>query len=225
MTTASPPALPPDDPQLWTVDDVHRWAAAQPLIAAVAPVLREHKVDGHVLIHYIKNAVLADELGITAFGTRVYVLEAIETLRWQTGLASHRLRASSLSQTPEESPPRSLKDEDEMALADEERPGRSASRVADAEKKRQKRAELKKNPVLYAEYLQKERERNARRRARLRAERGRSNSSGNAHDFDIDDGALARAYDAQRPFAVPQYAFAEPGPKRQKHHLPPAHAA
>ncbi|KAJ2791217.1 hypothetical protein H4R20_006895, partial [Coemansia guatemalensis] len=55
---------------------------------------------------------------------------------------------------------------------------RSASRVADAEKKRQKRAELKKDPVLYAEYLQKERERNARRRARLRAERGRSNSGG-----------------------------------------------
>ncbi|KAJ2341157.1 hypothetical protein GGF43_006236, partial [Coemansia sp. RSA 2618] len=50
--------------------------------------------------------------------------------------------------------------------------------------KRQKRAALKKNPTMYAEYLQKERERNARRRARLRAERGRSNSSGDARIHD-----------------------------------------
>ncbi|KAJ1991982.1 hypothetical protein GGI26_000822 [Coemansia sp. RSA 1358] len=236
----------PEHPGQWSVDDVCRWAQSQQHLADVAPVLREHAMDGHVLINYVTNTVLAEELGISAFGTRVHVLEAIETLRWNAGLCtkvryaspppasastsavaaaadsasaaafsserqylaedslspppyarSHRRAHSrqthhpshssqrSLSNTPESDQHRSSKEGSPDADAE---PGhthhskRSASRVADAEKKRQKRAALKKNPVLYAEYLQKERERNARRRARLRAERGRSNSNGNAND-------------------------------------------
>ncbi|KAJ2448629.1 hypothetical protein EV183_005348, partial [Coemansia sp. RSA 2336] len=154
-------------PLQWTPDDVAHWAQGLPLIAAVAPLLRQHAVDGHVLINYVTNAVLADELGVAAFGTRVHVLEAIEALRW-----SHAIRARPphprLSPSSSPSP--------ESSSADPPPSKRSASRVADAEKKRQKRAALKQNPVLYAEYLQKERERNARRRARLRAERARSDA-------------------------------------------------
>ncbi|PVU95708.1 hypothetical protein BB561_001652 [Smittium simulii] len=48
---------------------------------------------------------------------------------------------------------------------------RAAHRLADSEKKRIKRQELKKDPIAYAQYLQKERDRNARRRARLRQEK------------------------------------------------------
>ncbi|KAJ2172370.1 hypothetical protein GGF45_004680, partial [Coemansia sp. RSA 551] len=183
----------------WTVDDVCRWALTLPHIAAVAPVLREHAVDGHVLVHYVTNAVLADELGIAAFGTRVHVLEAIEALRWSHGIrarpppplrqsseASHASQHSPSSSPESDRGPSSKElspDDPDADIGSLQNSKRSASRIADAEKKRQKRAALKKNPAMYAEYLQKERERNARRRARLRAERGRSNSSGDArHD-------------------------------------------
>ncbi|KAJ2708476.1 hypothetical protein H4R19_004727 [Coemansia spiralis] len=221
---ASPPPQPPAKqpspqpqpltahPLQWSVDDVARWALGQAHVAPVASVLREHAVDGHVLVNYVTNTVLSEELGIAAFGTRVHVLEAIEALRWSLGIAARpqhhahqRLRSASRSSAePPQSSPRSVSsspetdrghsskdgspgddsdgDDDSDCAPGQHRLKRSASRIADAEKKRQKRAELKKNPVLYAEYLQKERERNARRRARLRAERGRSNSSGAAND-------------------------------------------
>ncbi|KAJ2780343.1 hypothetical protein H4R18_003521 [Coemansia javaensis] len=215
LTPPPPPgpaaaALPlPERPLQWSVDDVCRWALRQPHIAAVAPVLREHAVDGHVLVNYVTNTVLADELGIAAFGTRVHVLEAIEALRWSLGMSArpqppheHMLPRSSAepslpsqrsaSNSPETDQARSSKDGSPDPDADldldadpdalHSHSKRSASRIADAEKKRQKRAELKKDPKLYAEYLQKERERNARRRARLRAERGRSDSSGTANN-------------------------------------------
>ncbi|KAJ1836264.1 hypothetical protein IWW55_004631 [Coemansia sp. RSA 2706] len=235
-------ASPQPDPQLapalaqWSVDDVCRWAQAQPLIAAVAPVLRDHAVDGHVLVNYVTNAVLADELGIAAFGTRVHVLEAIEALRWSHGIrarpppprASHSPR---LSSSPESAP----SSKDESPDIDGAAPSkRSASRIADAEKKRQKRAALKKNPVLYAEYLQKERERNARRRARLRAERGRSDSGGAPNDAPSDaaskhaPGSSANDF-AHATAAPPAYApyAADPLPKQAvyiRHPLqPPPH--
>ncbi|PIA17504.1 hypothetical protein COEREDRAFT_80508 [Coemansia reversa NRRL 1564] len=178
-------ALPAHPPQ-WTVDDVYRWAQTQPYVADVAAALREHAIDGHVLINYVTNTVLADELGIAAFGTRVRVLEAIEALRWGLGLCSVRPQperqsspaSSQSSRRSASQSPISDRDSKDDSPDAAHQSKRSASRVADAEKKRQKRAELKKDPVLYAEYLQKERERNARRRARLRAERGRSNSGG-----------------------------------------------
>ncbi|PVU87805.1 hypothetical protein BB561_006171 [Smittium simulii] len=50
---------------------------------------------------------------------------------------------------------------------------RAANRIADAEKKRKKRAELKKDPIAYAIYLQKERDRNAKRREKLKDVRGK----------------------------------------------------
>ncbi|KAJ1821514.1 hypothetical protein LPJ75_000700 [Coemansia sp. RSA 2598] len=236
----------PNNPLVWSVADVCCWARAQPLVDQVVAALHEHAVDGHVLINYVTNAVLADELGIAAFGTRVHVLEAIETLRWNAGLAKPRHASphgrsdgtdegdaeaddvdvdadadadayndagapAPMSQPRARRPPQRLPrlhtrspESDQLRSSKEESPDasgrahsasvdpgrhskRSASRIADAEKKRQKRAELKKNPELYAEYLQKERERNARRRARLRAQRGGSNSSANAHDCDGDD--------------------------------------
>ncbi|KAJ2432926.1 hypothetical protein GGF42_009493, partial [Coemansia sp. RSA 2424] len=220
---APPPALA--DAERWSVDDVHQWAQAQALLAPVAGVLRQHAVDGHVLLHYVTNAILAEELGIAAFGTRVHVLEAIETLRWarRRGFAkrpsqsqsqspasdahSHSQRLSRSASPPRAhlaSPPRlaphspashsrshSHSRSASLSHSPSPSPGhggggggkRSASRVADAEKKRIKRAEMKKNPALYAEYLQKERERNARRRERLRAERGRSTSGGTSADL------------------------------------------
>ncbi|KAJ2848482.1 hypothetical protein IWW36_003276 [Coemansia brasiliensis] len=165
----------PLHPLQWSADDVARWAQSLPLIAAVAPVLREHAVDGHVLVNYVTNAVLADELGVAAFGTRVHVLEAIEALRWSHAI--HARPPQRLSPAPSSSP------SPESSSGDPAPPSkRSASRIADAEKKRQKRAALKQNPVLYAEYLQKERERNARRRARLRAERAHSSDKPSAPD-------------------------------------------
>ncbi|KAJ1732203.1 hypothetical protein LPJ61_002156 [Coemansia biformis] len=245
--TAAAPApatqLPlPDNPPQWSVDDVCRWALGLPHVAAVAPALREHAVDGHVLVNYVTNTVLADELGIAAFGTRVHVLEAIEALRWSLGMCArphqpppppHQLppHTHALPPLPGSSPEPSLSsqrspssspetpdsgrsskecspdpdggDDADDADADDAdmlhhhhhhyHSKRSASRVADAEKKRQKRAELKKNPALYSEYLQKERERNARRRARLRAERGRSISSGAANDARPQDHAPGRS--------------------------------
>ncbi|KAJ2697539.1 hypothetical protein FB645_005886 [Coemansia sp. IMI 203386] len=250
-----PHALP-DSPLAWSVADVCTWARAQPLVDPVVAALLEHAVDGHVLINYVTNAVLADELGIAAFGTRVHVLEAIETLRWNAGLAKPRHASPhgrgdgtdegdaepddadadadayanaaanaydgspAMSQPPARRPPQRMPrlrtrspESDQLRSSKEESPDvggrahsgsadpgrhskRSASRIADAEKKRQKRAELKKNPELYAEYLQKERERNARRRARLRAQRGGSNSSVNAHDADdVDDAEADRDHD------------------------------
>ncbi|KAJ2842689.1 hypothetical protein J3B02_005504, partial [Coemansia erecta] len=71
----------PDNPLAWSVADVCCWARTQALVEPVVAALHEHAVDGHVLINYVTNAVLADELGIAAFGTRVHALEAIETLR------------------------------------------------------------------------------------------------------------------------------------------------
>ncbi|KAJ2769092.1 hypothetical protein IWQ57_003255 [Coemansia nantahalensis] len=206
----SPPLPPPQQrplpahPLQWSVDDVGRWALAHPHVAPVAMVLREHAVDGHVLVNYVSNSVLAEELGISAFGTRIRVLEAVEALRWSLGITTgpRRPPAPRSSAERSQSSPRSASSSPETDRGQSSREGspgddsdgedsdgaplhrskRSASRIADAEKKRQKRADLKKNPVLYAEYLQKERERNARRRARLRAERGRSDSSGAAND-------------------------------------------
>ncbi|KAJ1880579.1 hypothetical protein LPJ66_011469, partial [Kickxella alabastrina] len=84
----------PGQPQNWSVDDVCRWAQSQALVAPVVDTLREHAVDGHVLINYVTNTVLAEELGIAAFGTRVHILEAIETLRWNTGMCAKAARAS-----------------------------------------------------------------------------------------------------------------------------------
>ncbi|KAJ1668551.1 hypothetical protein IW140_002698 [Coemansia sp. RSA 1813] len=208
-----PPADPlPEHPAQWSVADVHRWARTQSAVAAVAPVLRDHAVDGHVLLNYVTNTVLAEELGVTAFGTRVHILEAIETLRWNAGMCPRARYASppadrslsppyARSHSPDSDRARSSKD----GSPDPAHPHskRSASRVADAEKKRQKRAELKKNPVLYAEYLQKERERNARRRARLRAERGRSSSGSNAVGASVH--APAEAAVASRPDAADAY--------------------
>ncbi|ORX73583.1 hypothetical protein DL89DRAFT_263626 [Linderina pennispora] len=182
VKSPSPPSTTaplPGNPQQWTVDDVCRWAQTLPLIADISAVFKEHAVDGHVLVNYVTNTVLADELGVSAFGTRVHILEAIETLRWNSGLCAKQGKADSrsVSHTPEtEGSAKEHSDGESPKPASK----RSASRIADAEKKRQKRAELKKNPVLYAEYLQKERERNARRRARLRAERGRSDGSQDA---------------------------------------------
>ncbi|KAJ2500250.1 hypothetical protein GGH96_002846 [Coemansia sp. RSA 1972] len=204
----------------WTVDDVCRWALTLPHIAAVAPVLREHAVDGHVLVHYVTNAVLADELGIAAFGTRVHVLEAIEALRWSHGIrarpppplrqsseASHASQRSPSSSPESDRGPSSKElspDDADADIGSLQNSKRSASRIADAEKKRQKRAALKKNPAMYAEYLQKERERNARRRARLRAERGRSNSSGDARHDDAKQFGSAPHTEAK--------LFSSPGP-------------
>ncbi|KAJ2878773.1 hypothetical protein H4R27_005658 [Coemansia aciculifera] len=205
-TSQASEALPlPADAQRWSVDDVHRWAAGQPLLAPVASVLRQHAVDGHVLLHYVTNTILGEELGIAAFGTRVHILEAIEMLRWSLAKdnpqakACARARSLSPASSPQPSDShshsRSASPASERA-ASSTSPGpghggkRSASRIADAEKKRLKRAEMKKNPALYAEYLQKERERNARRRERLRAERGRSNSGGTAADL----GSYAKPY-------------------------------
>ncbi|KAJ1792241.1 hypothetical protein LPJ67_001616 [Coemansia sp. RSA 1938] len=205
----------------WTVDDVCRWALTLPHIAAVAPVLREHAVDGHVLVHYVTNAVLADELGIAAFGTRVHVLEAIEALRWSHGIrarpppplrqsseASHASQRSPSSSPESDRGPSSKElspDDPDADIGSLQNSKRSASRIADAEKKRQKRAALKKNPAMYAEYLQKERERNARRRARLRAERGRSNSSGDARHDD------AKQFGSSAPHTEAKL-FSSPGP-------------
>ncbi|KAJ2103376.1 Sterile alpha motif domain containing 7, partial [Coemansia sp. RSA 922] len=85
-TSQGSEALPlPANAQRWSVDDVHRWAAGQALLAPVAGVLRQHAVDGHVLLNYVTNTILGEELGIAAFGTRVHVLEAIEMLRWRLG--------------------------------------------------------------------------------------------------------------------------------------------
>ncbi|KAJ2791822.1 hypothetical protein GGI18_000868 [Coemansia linderi] len=201
---AEPLPLPlPADAQRWSVDDVCRWAQSQPLLAPVASTLRQHAVDGHVLLNYVTNTILGEELGIAAFGTRVHILEAIELLRWSLGREKPRpsekrslspasgaqpSRSGSGSRSGSRSHSRSVSPASERA-ASSTSPGpthggkRSASRVADAEKKRIKRAEMKKNPALYAEYLQKERERNARRRERLRAERGRSNSGGTAAEL------------------------------------------
>ncbi|KAJ2819558.1 hypothetical protein FBU31_005488, partial [Coemansia sp. 'formosensis'] len=79
-------ALPlPADAQRWSIDDVHRWAQSQALLAPVASILRQHAVDGHVLLNYVTNTILGEELGIAAFGTRVHILEAIEMLRWSLG--------------------------------------------------------------------------------------------------------------------------------------------
>ncbi|KAJ2391705.1 hypothetical protein GGI23_005361, partial [Coemansia sp. RSA 2559] len=215
MVSSSPPPADPH-PAQWSVADVHRWAQTQPAVAPIAAVLRDHAVDGHVLLNYVTNTVLAEELRVAAFGTRVHVLEAIETLRWNAGMCPRPRYASPPPVDRSLSPPyhrRSLSDarsrtpdSDRARSSKEGSPDlahphakRSASRVADAEKKRQKRAELKKNPVLYAEYLQKERERNARRRARLRAERGRSSSGSNvvgASGLNIAEAAVASRLDA-----------------------------
>ncbi|KAJ2733836.1 hypothetical protein IW152_002828 [Coemansia sp. BCRC 34962] len=213
-TSTSQPAEPlplplPAEAQRWSVDDVYRWAQSQALLAPVASTLRQHAVDGHVLLNYVTNTILGEELGITAFGTRVHILEAIEMLRWSLGQEKprpqekrslspassaqlsgphSRSRSRSHSHSRSRSRSRSASPGSERA-ASSTSPGpahgskRSASRIADAEKKRLKRAEMKKNPALYAEYLQKERERNARRRERLRAERGRSNSGGTAAEL------------------------------------------
>ncbi|KAJ2878233.1 hypothetical protein IWW38_006369 [Coemansia aciculifera] len=189
------------DAERWSVGDVHQWAQAQAQLAPVADVLRQHAVDGHVLLHYVTNAILAEELGIAAFGTRVHILEAIETLRWALGRdvargSNSNSGSSSNSSARNASPARSAQHSRSPALspsrshssAHEHSPSpglpsgkRSASRIADAEKKRLKRAEMKKDPALYAEYLQKERERNARRRERLRAEKGDFVTSPNAY--------------------------------------------
>ncbi|KAJ2159980.1 hypothetical protein GGF46_002644 [Coemansia sp. RSA 552] len=207
-----PPVLQDRGPLEWSVDDVCLWAQGRAHIAAVAPVLRDHAVDGHVLVHYVTNTVLADELGIAAFGTRVHVLEAIEALRWSFGITQRpqpppQRRPTSASTTPpsqrspSSEPESESESRDPSPDPDDPRPKRSASRVADAEKKRQKRAELKKNPVLYAEYLQKERERNARRRARLRAERRRTPEQDHAPPASSAN-ALAHATAAYAPFAA-----------------------
>lgn len=175
---------PAGDPRQWSVDDVCRWAAARPLVAPAESSFRRHSVDGHVLINYVTNVTLAEELDVTAFGTRVYVLEAVETLRWDLGLhqplprPSSRTSSSSvdtkqhrsISNTPEDSDHSPLAIKSAAAIPSA-KSKRSASRIADAEKKRQKRAEMKKNPALYAEYLRKERERNARRRRKQRLEK------------------------------------------------------
>ncbi|KAJ2799880.1 hypothetical protein H4S07_005318 [Coemansia furcata] len=195
-------ALPlPADAQRWSIDDVHRWAQSQALLAPVASVLRQHAVDGHVLLNYVTNTILGEELGIAAFGTRVHILEAIEMLRWSLGQGKPSPQAKACNRDRSLSPASSAHSDshsrshsrspspgsEQAASSTSPGPGhggkRSASRIADAEKKRLKRAEMKKNPALYAEYLQKERERNARRRERLRAERGRSNSGGTAADL------------------------------------------
>ncbi|KAJ2742605.1 hypothetical protein GGI20_004371 [Coemansia sp. BCRC 34301] len=195
-TSPQPPPVP-SDAERWSVEDVYQWAQAQTLLAPVAAVLRQHAVDGHVLLHYVTNAILAEELGIAAFGTRVHILEAIETLRWALGHPQPQLQPQpqpqqkqrQLQRSPSRSPSQSRSHSHSSSQSPSPGPGgysgskRSASRIADAEKKRVKRAEMKKNPALYAEYLQKERERNARRRERLRAERGRSNSGGTSADL------------------------------------------
>ncbi|KAJ1914389.1 hypothetical protein H4219_004807 [Mycoemilia scoparia] len=257
------------DPVWWSVDEVCAWIESQPSISDLSAVVRSHAIDGHVLTTYITNSVLVDELGISAYGKRVRLLEAIEGLKWSSGISSssmpkdtvqnHHQREPSIhnqrsangneeatehmahynhhqrhnsqhygsdyngsvsslheptaaknhpysrySSSPgiEDSNGTSISSVRSLSPAESNngatafqtthkrgRPNdssqkeesangntlskRSASRIADAEKKRQKRAELKKDPEAYAEYLQKERERNARRRARLREEKAR----------------------------------------------------
>ncbi|OMH84360.1 hypothetical protein AX774_g2117 [Zancudomyces culisetae] len=266
-------AQPPDshghggaDPREWTVEEVCRWVRTDPKLEDLVPIVRTHSLDGHVLLNYITNVVLRDELGITAFGKRVRFLEALEALKWTVGIVNrgrreriehasrknayannglnkqhgtnyksvivnshtsqsapntgfidrikptsatlsergereygvirensttsewadgkyqcHSRERESESNTPEKSYSSPEYYEDmgsnynghgsSMLVNENSHDKRAASRIADAEKKRIKRQELKKDPAAYALYLQKERERNARRRARMREEK------------------------------------------------------
>ncbi|PVU87806.1 hypothetical protein BB561_006170 [Smittium simulii] len=77
------------NPVEWNVEEVCNWFASQPRLADLAPFIKMHCLDGHILLNYVSNTVLRDELGITAFGQRVRLLEALEALKWKSSIDRH----------------------------------------------------------------------------------------------------------------------------------------
>ncbi|PVV04138.1 hypothetical protein BB560_001369 [Smittium megazygosporum] len=197
-----------DDPINWSVDEVCEWFGSQPRLAEFVPFIKAHRLDGHILLNYLSNSVLRDELGVTAFGQRVKLLEALEALKWKSSnekadytemnyrngswpsqtdsrtvvdysfprTVAIKEKAKSLSKSPEpknEDPTNQYSRNKSLSLGNtsalcEKEIKKAANRMADAEKKRRKRAELKKDPIAYAIYLQKERDRNAKRREKMK---------------------------------------------------------
>ncbi|OMJ09269.1 hypothetical protein AYI69_g10751 [Smittium culicis] len=91
------------DPKSWTVDEVCAWVSSFPYLADLVPIFKSHSLDGHVLINYISNAVLREELGILAFGKRVRFLEALEALKWSIEMSSRCKSHPFLPTTPSSS--------------------------------------------------------------------------------------------------------------------------
>ncbi|PVU99604.1 hypothetical protein BB559_000562 [Furculomyces boomerangus] len=210
-----------DDPRRWSSEEVCRWFNSQPSLIDLVPIIKNHCLDGHVLLNYISNAVLKDELGISAFGKRVRILEALEALKWKVNMLhkesnmitngnqdTYNDGRSQISSFDGESIKNSMEGYSESRSTiklsgfstggssitttnyrkrgmygeiDDKEMKKILTRMADAEKKRQKRAELKKDPAAYAIYLQKERDRNAKRRAKLK-ERGGNAQEVNSYD-------------------------------------------
>ncbi|OLY83200.1 Protein pob1, partial [Smittium mucronatum] len=97
-------SMPPSskDPRDWSVDDVCAWLMSSPYLSDLVPTIKAHSLDGHILINYISNAVLREELGVLAFGKRVRFLEALEALKYSIELSNPLVRTESSNyQSPE----------------------------------------------------------------------------------------------------------------------------
>ncbi|OMH81494.1 hypothetical protein AX774_g5046 [Zancudomyces culisetae] len=245
------------DPATWTVGEVIIWISQKPGLAEIGPTIHKHCIDGYIMMSYLSNNILKDELGVLSYGTRVKFLEEIEKLKYmaskklysseRTGCGTDKRNgayganidgfdATSSASTSankhirkidqnhgiedindisiesrmyveDNMPDKIPKEKAISAFAasdfstsdpldsrikigigttknnldskelDPKEWKKMLARKIDAEKKRQKRAELKKDPIKYEEYLRRERERNSRRRAALKLQKGVGNNS------------------------------------------------
>jgi hypothetical protein len=77
---------PTERPESWTIAQVREWAESKfPFGTALAAALVENDVDGAVLLEYISNETLKQDLGIKSLGQRVKILQAINELNSKQG--------------------------------------------------------------------------------------------------------------------------------------------
>jgi SAM domain (Sterile alpha motif) len=74
-----------DSPRQWDVDRVRQWAEETFAFGAtLAPRLVEHEVDGGVLLDWMDEERLKNDIGIMPLGQRVKILEKITELGRKT---------------------------------------------------------------------------------------------------------------------------------------------
>lgn len=73
-------------PDLWTIDQVKQWAETSfPFGRGLATALAENDIDGPVLLDYITDDTLKQDLGVKSLGQRVKILQAVAALKTREG--------------------------------------------------------------------------------------------------------------------------------------------
>jgi SAM domain (Sterile alpha motif) len=81
LSNAAIHRLMSEDPRDWSVDEVEAWAQRTFLFgSSLSEHLRDHDVDGSVLLSHVTDETLKNDIGIRSLGQRVKVVQSIAEL-------------------------------------------------------------------------------------------------------------------------------------------------